>query len=232
MVNCPKCGKHNADDAVFCTSCGSSIKSDAASTIEHHAKRFAQNMEQMGKNLGESMTQAAHRIQKDSQDVGKRIEDRVDHANKSMEHWYDRTFGIFGPLLASFIFLIAFRLAIAILEIPSVQTPDTIKVAAILVVYVLPLFAVTLLSNYTTYFARKSFKFRIFSPLFHAIAFILFLWILAKILYDVSVRFVIADLRTAATSLENSLPTIFVFVILIGYVFLYFSMPREQGKAP
>ena len=232
MVNCPKCGASNVDDAMFCTNCGSSLKTDAASGIEHHAKRFAADMEQMGKNLGESMTQAAHRIQKDSQDVGKRIEDRVDHASKSMEHWYDRTFGVFGPILASFIFLIVFRLAIAILEIPSVQTPDTLKVAAILVAYVLPLFAVTLLSNYTTYFARKSFKFRIFSPLFHAIAFILFLWILVKILYDVSTRFVLADVRTAAASLESSLPTIFVFVLLIGYVFLYFSIPRDKEKAP
>jgi len=232
MVNCPKCGASNVDDAMFCTNCGSSLKTDAASGIEHHAKRFAADMEQMGKNLGESMTQAAHRIQKDSQDVGKRIEDRVDHASKSMEHWYYRTFGVFGPILASFIFLIVFRLAIAILEIPSVQTPDTLKVAAILVAYVLPLFAVTLLSNYTTYFARKSFKFRVFSPLFHAIAFILFLWILVKILYDVSTRFVLADVRTAAASLESSLPTIFVFVLLIGYVFLYFSMPRDKEKAP
>jgi len=232
MVNCPKCGASNVDDAMFCTNCGSSLKTDAASGIEHHAKRFAADMEQMGKNLGESMTQAAHRIQKDSQDVGKRIEDRVDHASKSMEHWYDRTFGVFGPILASFIFLIVFRLAIAVLEIPSVQTPDTLKVAAILVAYVLPLFAVTLLSNYTTYFARKSFKFRIFSPLFHAIAFILFLWILVKILYDVSTRFVLADVRTAAASLESSLPTIFVFVLLIGYVFLYFSIPRDKEKAP
>ncbi len=231
MINCPKCGTNNAADAVFCTSCGSSMKSDAASTIEHQAKRFAQNMEKMGKNLGDSMTKASQRIQKDSEDIGKRIEDRVDHASKSMEHWYDRTFGVFGPLLASFIFLIVFRLAIAILEIPSVRTSDTIQVAAVLVAYILPLFAVTLISNYTTYFARKSFKFKIFSPLFHAIAFVLFLYIISRILHDISVRFNIADMRTGAASLESSLPTIFVVVLLIGYVFLYMSLPREQGKA-
>ena len=112
MVNCPKCGIINDDDATFCTKCGTSLKSDAASPLERHAKMFAQDMEQMGKNLGESMTHAAKRIQADTRDMGKRFEQRVDHASKYMENWYDRTFGIFGPLLASFIFLIILRLAI------------------------------------------------------------------------------------------------------------------------
>jgi len=232
MLNCPKCGTQNDDDSMFCTKCGASLKSDAASPIERHAKMFAQDMEHMGKNLGDSVTHAAKRIQGDSRDIGKRFEQRVDQAGKHMENWYDNTFGIIGPLVASFTFLIVFRLAIAVLEIPSVQTPDTNKVAAILLVYILPLFTVTLLSNYTKYFARKSYKFKVFSPLFHAITFILFLWIIAKILYDVSVRFAISDMRTAAVSIENSLPTIFVFVLLIGYVILFMTMPRDQEKTP
>jgi hypothetical protein len=72
----------------------------------------------------------------------------------------------------------------------------------------------------------------VFSPLFYAITLILFLWIITKILYDVSVRFAISDVRTAAVSLENSLPTIFIFALLIGYVILFLSMPRDQEKTP
>jgi len=232
MVDCLKCGKNNVEDASFCTKCGTSLKSDAASTIERHAKMFAQDMEQMGKNLGESMKHTAKRIQGDSRDIGKRFEQRVDHTNKYMENRYDRTFGILGPLLASFIFLIIFRVAIMVLEIPSMQTLETNKIAAILLVYILPLFLVTLLSNYTKYFARKSYKFRVFSPLFYAITLILLLWIIAKILTDASVRFALSDLRTAAVSLENSLPTIFIFVLLIGYVILFISMPRNHERTP
>ncbi len=104
MLHCPKCGTLNDDDAIFCTKCGASLKSDATSPLEQPARSFAQDMEQVGKNLGESISHAAKRIQIDSQDIGKRIEQRVDHASKSMENWYDRTFGIFGPLLSSFIF--------------------------------------------------------------------------------------------------------------------------------
>ena len=189
MFSCPKCGTLNDDDAIFCTKCGAPLKSDATSPLEQHAKKFAQDMDQMGKNLGASISHAAQRIQTDSQDIGKRFEQRVDHASKYMENWYDRTFGIFGPLLSSFIFLIIFRIAIMVMEIPSMQTLETNKVAAILLVYILPLFLVTLLSNYIQYFARKSYKFRVFSPLFYAITLILLLWIISKILYDVSVQF-------------------------------------------
>jgi hypothetical protein len=149
-----------------------------------------------------------------------------------MKNWSDRTFGIFGPLISSFIFLIVFRVAIMVLEIPSMQTSETNKVAAILLMYILPLFAVILLSNYIQYFARKSYKFRVFSPLFYAITLILFLWIITKILYDVSVRFAISDVRTAAVSLENSLPTIFIFALLIGYVILFLNMPRDHKRTP
>jgi len=232
MFSCPKCGTLNDDDALFCTKCGASLKSNATSPLEQHAMRFAQNMELKGKNFGESVRRATQRIQTESQDRGKRTEQRVDHTSKYMENWYDRTFGILGPLLASFIFLIVFRVAIMVLEIPSMQTLETNKLAAILLVYILPLFAVTLLSNYTKYFARKSYQFRVFSPLFYTITLILFLWIIAKILYDVSIRFTLSDVGTAAVSLENSLPTIFIFVLLIGYVILFFSMPRDYERTP
>ena len=230
MFSCPKCGTLNDDDAIFCTKCGASLKPNTTSPLEQHTKSFAQDMERLGKNLGESLTHAAKRIQTDTQDIGKHIEQRVDYASKSMENWYDHTFGIFGPLLASFIFLIIFRLIIMVLEIQSVQTLETNKVAAILLAYILPLFAVTLLWNYIDYFAKKSYKFRVFSPLCYAATLILLLWIVAKILYDVSVSFAIPDIRTAAVSLETSLPTIFIFALLIGYVILYLTMPKDHDR--
>ena len=230
MLHCPKCGTLNDDDAIFCTKCGASLKSDATSPLEQPARSFAQDMEQVGKNLGESISHAAKRIQIDSQDVGKRIEQRVNHAGKSMENWYDRTFGIFGPLLLSFIFLIIFRLVIMVLENQSVQTLEMNKVAAILLAYTLPLFVVTLFWNYIDYFAKKSYKFKIFSPLCYASTLILLLWIITKILHDVSIQFAISDVETTAVSLETSLPTIFIFVLLIGYVILYLTMPKDYDR--
>jgi hypothetical protein len=232
MVNCPKCGKDNAEDAAFCNKCGTSLKSDVASHIEHHAKMFAENIEKMGKNLGESITQTAKRAQENSRDIGKRMEHRVDHASKYMESWYDQTFGIIGPLIASFLFLIVLRLVIEFAQISVDELPDIGAVTSVILVYLLPLFAVSLLSNYTTYFAKKSYKFRIFSPLFHSIAFVIILWIIAQILRTLQDRLHMTDLGTAAINIENILPTVFVFVLLIGYVILALNMPREPMQKP
>jgi hypothetical protein len=232
MVKCPKCGNDTSDDAAFCTNCGVSLHSDAGSTIEQHAQRFAQNMEQMGKKVGDQMAQAAKQFHESTQKEARHFEQRMDRMSKRAENWYERRFGPFGPLLESFIFLIVFRLVIMVMELPNEETPEVHTVAAILLVYILPLFALSLLSNYTQYLSKKFFQIKVFSPLFYAIFFVLFCWIISKMLYDASNRFTNPDFQTAAVSLENSLPTIFVFVLLIGYVILVVNLPRDQGKKP
>lgn len=190
MVNCPNCGKTLIDDAVFCTRCGSPLKTKAASSPTH----------------------------------------RFDQAGKSLENWYDRSFGILGPLLASLLFLIIVRLVIELVRSSGTEILEMDEITSVLLLYLLPLFCVTLLSNYTSYFARRSEKFKVFSPLFHAIAFILVLWIVAQILHSLHDRLAVQGLATAATSLQNALPGIFVFVLLLGYVFLALNMSKEQKK--
>jgi len=232
MPNCPKCGTQNDDDSMFCTKCGTSLKSDATTPLERHAKMFAQDMEQMGKNLGESVTHTAKRIHGNTRDMGKRFEQRVDQVGKNVENWYDRTFGVLGPLLASFIFLIILRLVIEIAKISGDEVPEMSTITVVILIYLLPLFCTALLSNYTSYFARKSYKFRIFSPLFHSMALVIMLWIVAQILHSLRDRLQIADLGTAAINIENILPTVFVFVLLIGYVVIAMTMSREQERKP
>ena len=232
MVSCPKCGTKNDDDAMFCTHCGSPLRSDVGTTINRHAKQFAQDMEQMGKRIGDQMSRSAKEIHESTQTRAQRFQQRVDNTSQRTGNWYDQTFGVVGPLLSSFIFLIVFRLVLLVLEIPSTETPEINTVGAILSVYILPLFAITLLSNYSQYFARKYYQFRIFSPILYAITVTLLFWVLSKILYDAGVRFSVADLRSGATSLETSLPSIFVFVLLLGYVILMVNMPRDRRREP
>lgn len=232
MVICSKCGTKNDDDASFCTHCGVSLCSDAGSTIEQHAKQFAQNMEQVGKKIGDQMTQTAKKIHETTQMGARQFEQRMDRMSHHAESWYNKTFGVFGPLLESFIFLIVFRIIIMVMDLPNQQIPDINTFAAILLVYIVPFFALSLLSNYTNYFSKKYFQFKMFSPLLYAIFFVLFCWIISRILYDVNDQFTIPDLQTAALSLENSLPTIFIFVLLLGYVILILSLPKDQKKKP
>ncbi len=232
MVSCPKCGTKNDDDAMFCTHCGSSLRSDIGATIERHAKQFAEDMEQVGKKVGDQMARSAKQIRDSTQAGARQFERRADHVSHRAGNWYNQTFGVLGPLVSSFIFLIVFRLAIAVLEIPSTETPEMNTVAAILLPYVLPLFAISLLSNYTQYFARKYYQFKIFSPLLYAVTVTLLFWVLSRILNDAAGHFSIADLQSGAVSLETSLPTIFVFVLLLGYVILVMNLPRDPGKKP
>jgi hypothetical protein len=230
MTNCPKCGKSIEEDAVFCTHCGASLKSDIGSTIEQHAQRFAQTMEQAGKKIGDQMAQAAKQVHETTQKETRHWEHRLDRTGKRMETWYERTFGPLGPLVESFLFLIIFRIIIMVLELPNQDAPEVPIIATILLAYILPLFALSILSNYTQYLSRKFFQVKIFSPLLYAIFFVFLFWILSKILYDISTQFTINDLQTAAVALEQGLPTIFVFVLLIGYVILMLNLPRDQWK--
>jgi gas vesicle protein len=232
MVDCSKCGKNNNDDAVFCTNCGISLRSDVGATIEQQAQRFAQNMEQAGKKIGDQVSKAAKQFHEGTQKEARHFEERLDRMGKRAETWYERSFGPVGPLLESFIFLIVFRLIIMVMELPNDDAPEVQTVAAILLVYILPFFALSLLSNYTQYLSKKFFQIKVFSPLLYAIFFVLFCWIISRILYDASTHFSIPDIRIAAVSLENSLPSIFVFVLLIGYVILMLNLPKDHGKKP
>ena len=208
------------------------MHSDIGTTMETQAKQFAHDMEQMGKKVGDNITQAAKKAQQTAQKKARDVEQRMDRMSKRAESWYEKSFGPFGPLLESFIFLIVFRLIILVMEYLNQQTHEIRTVAAILLAYILPLFALSLLSNYTQYLSKKSFSFKVFSPLLYAIFFVLLCWIIAQMLSDASTRFTVAELQTAAVSLENSLPSIFIFILLIGYVILMLNLPKEREKKP
>lgn len=233
MLNCPHCGTKNDDDALHCKNCGVSLKDESVpGSFEHRVKEFANDMDQFGKKVGNHVAKTVQRVQDKTQDAGKRVEQRVDRVSMHAGRWYDRTFGILGPLISSFIFLIVMRLVIEVLQLSE----DNVKVFQILgsslYTYLLLLFGVTLLSSYTQYFSRKSREFRIFSPLLFAFVPIVWLWVAMQILRTLSDPLKMPDLKTAASSIEQNLPTVFIFVLLIGYVILALTMSQEQRKKP
>ena len=232
MVNCPKCGKNNPDDASFCTSCGTSLRSDVESSVEQQAKQFAKNMEQAGKKIGEHMAQAAKQIHEKTRKEAEQFEWRMDRFSRHAENWSARVFGPFGPLVESFLFLIIIRLIILVMEQPSVEVPEVRTMASILLLYLLPFFILSVLSNYTQYLSRKFFQIKVFSPLLYASFFVIFCWIITQILYEAYNQFTNPEILTAAQSLENSLPTIFIVFLLIGYILLVLNLPKNQGKKP
>jgi hypothetical protein len=233
MQNCPHCGTENDDAALYCKHCGVSLKTESVpNSFDHRVKEFAKDMDQFGRRVGDHVSKTVQRVQERTQDTGKRVEQRVDRASAHAGQWYDRTFGILGPLISSFIFLIIMRLAIQVLQLQE----DNVTVFRILVsslyLYLLVLFGVTLLSNYTQYFSRKYYQFKVFSPLLIAVVPVVWLWVAVQILRTLSDPLKMPDLKTAASGIEQSLSVVFIFVLLIGYVIVGVTLSQEQRRKP
>jgi hypothetical protein len=233
MQNCKSCGTENDDAALYCKHCGVSLKTGSVpASFDQKVKEFAQDMDRLGKRMGDHVSQTVQRVTDRTSEAGKRFEQRTTSVSTHAEHWYDRTFGILGPLISSFIFLIVMRIIIQVLQLQQ----DTVEVFRILgsslYTYLLILFGVTLLSNYTQYFSRKSFSFRVFSPLLIAVVPVVWLWVAMQILLKLSDPLKMPDLIVAASSIEQILPVVFIFVLLIGYVVLGVTMSQEQYKKP
>ena len=113
-------------------------------------------------------------------------------------------------------------------------TPDNVVVfralGSSLYTYLLVLFGITLVSNYTQYFARKYHQVRIFSPLIYAFVPVVWLYVGMQILLTLSDPLKIPEFNTAAASIEQSLPIVYIFVLLLGYVILALNMSQEQRK--
>ncbi|HVQ00614.1 MAG TPA: zinc ribbon domain-containing protein [Candidatus Thermoplasmatota archaeon] len=235
MQTCKNCGTENDDAALYCKHCGVSFKtgvSAPASTVDQRMKGFAQDMDQLGKRVGDRVSQAAQRVADRTSKAGRRFEQRTDHISRSAQSRYDRTFGIIGPLVSSFIFLIIMRIVVELLQL----SPDNVRVfqilGASLYTYLLILFGVTLLSNYTQYFARRSLQFRVFSPILIAVVPVVWLWVAMQVLITLSDPLKLPELKTAASTINSILPTVFIFVLLIGYVVFALDLSREQRRQP
>jgi hypothetical protein len=233
MQNCPHCGKENDDAALYCKYCGVSLKTGATpASFDQRVKEFAQDMDRFGKRVGGHVSQTVQRVTDRTSEAGKRFERRTNYMSRHTGGWYDRTFGILGPLISSFLFLIVMRIIIQVLQLQQ----DTVEVFQILgsslYTYLLILFGVTLLSNYTQYFSRKSLRFRVFSPLLIAVVPVVWLWVAMQILTTLSNPLKMPDLKTAASTIEQILPTVFIFVLLIGYVVFALDLSREQRIKP
>jgi hypothetical protein len=231
MHKCPNCGTANDDESLFCKKCGASLKSGGVpSSFEQQMTAFGKDMERKGKEFGERMKNMAQHVQERTDTAGRRFEHRVDYARHRAESWYDRTYGVLGPLISSFVFLIVLRFIIVLLQL----SPDTVEgfqiLGSSLNTYILLLFGITLLSSYTQYFAWKSKEFRLFSPLIYAFVPIVWLYVAMQILTNLSGPLNLPDLQTAATTIEQALPGIFIFVLLVGYVVLGVRLSQEQRR--
>jgi hypothetical protein len=234
MVYCSKCGKENDDNIQYCNNCGNLLTSTQAkdASFEEKVENLAEEVGRAGKKAGEKFEQTVKKFGEATQDLGKRIEKATDRAGTHIDSWYDRNFGIFGPLISSFIGLIVIRLVIEGLKLGADTTPVLAEISKILYNYLLLLFILMLLSSYTSYFSKKWKSFRWFSPITFAIVFVIIFQLVMIILTKISSSEGLTDLETAAYiwAEQSNLIMIFVIILLFGYLVLVAMLAFEKDQ--
>ena len=225
MGYCTACGEKSSDDSLFCIKCGIKLASqNSNSSFEQHIENFAEDVEKFGKNV----TKQAKHVAQSAEDFGNRIEHKIDTADRRIEQWYERQFGVVGPMISSFIALIVLRLVIEAFEKSGISVPVLGTISTVLFTYLLLLFAAILLSSYTEYCSRKYSWFRWVAPVLSGICVAVFIWVAVQILFSLANDLGIESVLKIALFLEQYLPMIVVFVILFGYVMVLVKVTSEK----
>lgn len=211
MANCLECGIDNAPDANFCYRCGSPMTQRIERPQSPPESRVVgEEIEEAGKRLGEEMKKAGEEI------------GRVFHrAGKGVETWWDRTFGILGPLIVAligFVVLVIIIVGIGIISNREVwnHIGDFLQKYAFLLLFVM------LLGSYSDYFSRRhSQGYRWFGPVIAAIVTVIWIWIAVQILLILGSDLDVSGLRWLAGLLDLLMPVVFVLIIVIGYLVLF-----------
>lgn len=222
MVYCSKCGKENDKDSKYCNYCGNSLTDteEKESSFEKGVEEFASGVERVGKKAGKKI-----------EETSKRFEKATEHAEKRLENWYDKTFGIFGPLVSSFIGLIIIRLVIVGLRIGAEETPVLLDISDFLLSYLLFIFIVFLVSSYTSYIQKKYKIFRWISPVIFAFLIVFVSFIAVNIVSIIGTNIGEPNLENAeAEWREKYMIMIFVIVLLIGYLINVATVAWEKDQ--
>jgi hypothetical protein len=238
MIYCTKCGTKNKDEATYCTKCGKSLTDTKIkdNSIEKPVDDSTNSIEKKGKATGEEFEETIEKFSKEAQDLGKRIEKAgkrfekaTDRASTYLDNWWDRSFGIFGPLLSSFIVLIILRIIIEFLRIGAEDIAFLGEVGDLLLDYFLLIFVLILVSSYCSYFSRKYKSFQWISPVIFAIVLVIVSLVAANIITVIGESIGNPDLANAEIIWrEKYLAMIFVIALLIGYLIKVVSVTWEN----
>lgn len=214
---CTKCGLKNEDDAEFCTKCGIELIN------QEHGKKMGEDINRQSEKVGEKVDRVARNFGDAADRIGKRIEERFENVGKGFDHWYDKKFGIIGPLIWSFLGIIILRIIIEALAISSITT--LVHISDFLYENFILLFGIILISSYNTFFYRKYKEhYRWFSPVISTAVFIVGLWILANILIIIENPF----LFSIASFIETYLIAIFIIILIVSYAFIMVIQPFSK----
>jgi ribosomal protein L40E len=203
MKICKKCKTENPDDSEYCTKCGRKFENNKVKT----EKKPASTLERIGKAAERTIEHTAHRV----------------------ETKYEKTFGVFGPLIQSFLGLIIFRLIIFLMTASRETIPLLGIIGEFLYSYLLVFFVLILVGNYTTYLNKK-YKQHIqwIVPLISTVTFIVTIWILAELAGVIGEEINRSVLISLGSFVQQYIIVIALVVLLLSYGFKLVSHPFTQ----
>jgi phage shock protein C len=205
MKNCPSCHKPNPDEAVFCQQCGFKINSEPKTKLE-------QNMDHFGKEV---------------EQIGKRIEATFEKTGKQVDTWYDKTFGVFGPILSALIAFIILFIIINIFSFFGRTRPWMLEISTFLESLIIIFLVLFFLSSFSNYFSKKYQPFRFVSPIIGAIVFMVWFWVGINILAIIAYQFDLELIQTFTDFFEVLIFPLALLILLLGYLGVITSMKQD-----
>jgi phage shock protein C len=202
------------------------IKKPDETPFEKNVRDFAQEIEHLGKKTGRHIEQGMKQFGEEVSTLGK----QAGKTEKNVETWYDRTFGIFGPLLASLLGFIIFLLIIKAMEFSGGNVVVFHDMSAFLSAHLSLFFALILFFAYASYGTRKyHFQLRWISPILSAIGFILVVWIVIEI-FKILKFLDIPFFETVGLSIEYFLIPLFILILIIGYLVFVLTLLTKHRQ--
>ena len=211
MKDCPSCHKSNPDDAKFCQYCGAKLTSSSSKS------KFEQNMDHFGEEV---------------EQIGKKIEESFEKTGKQVETWYDKTFGVFGPVLSALIAFVILFIFINIFQFFGQNRPWMLEISTFLESLLLLFLVIFLLSSFSHYLSKKIKPFRFVSPLIGAIVFMVWFWVAITILAIIANQFDLAFVQTFTDFFKALIFPLAVLILLLGYVGVITSSRQESVEKP
>jgi hypothetical protein len=221
MVTCGKCSVENDPDSKFCKSCGSPIGSGpsaAAAPIPPPASGdFGREMEDIGRRIGEDFKRAGERFGRDMEKRG-----------NEFGVWWDRSLGIFAPLVIALFGIIGFLVAVLVVgAIAKVSDAPAFwnDLLDFLESYWWLFFALSFYAAFQSYFVRRyRDTFKWINPIVNGIGFVAWFWVFAQVLHFVAVDTDRPRAGDLSDFIVDMLPVIFILVVVAGYLFVFFRM--------
>lgn len=199
MITCNSCGAENPEGAAFCNRCaavlstGSTAQSNAPQSTQ--PKSLEKQMDELGKSVGKA-----------GEEIGRRYSD-----------WYNKRFGLMGPLVDGILRQVIFTLAVVVIALILSDSDFWADIRDFAIIYFPLLGILSVWDRYAELLRRKRNKrYWRFSPAIWGLAAVAWIWVLIQVSLIAGDDLGWDNLYSFASDVEDALPVIGVLIVVIG----------------